>query len=142
MTRRVVRSSRPTTRRLLPAKSGAESHQNINVRGQMKLQGKRALITDGSSGIGLAIAEAMLTKGARVAVSGRRPDVLAEAIKRLRQGGDRVESITADVSSDEGRKTTIELALEKLGGLDILINNAGGVRGVDLRTRQRPKSGR
>jgi short-subunit dehydrogenase len=94
----------------------------------MKLQGKRALITGGSSGIGFAIAEAMLAKGAEVAITGRRPDVLAEAARRLRQGGRRVESITADVSTETGRETTLKLALERLGGLDVLVNNAGGVR--------------
>lgn len=94
----------------------------------MILQGKRALITGGSSGIGLAIAEAMLAKGAKVAITGRRPDVLTEAAKQLRQAGRGVETIAGDVSTDNGRETTLKLALEKLGGLDILINNACGVR--------------
>src|SRR6201987_228433 len=94
----------------------------------MILQGKKALITGGSSGIGFAIAEAILSKGAKVAITGRRPDVLTEAAKQLRQGGRSVETIAADVSTDLGRETTLKLALEKLGGLDILINNAGGVR--------------
>ena len=94
----------------------------------MKLQGKKALMTGRASGIGLAIAEALLAKGASVAITGRRPAVLAEAVKQLSQGGHRVESIAADVSTDEGRKMTLKLALESLGGLDILVNNAGGVR--------------
>ncbi|RTM15292.1 MAG: SDR family NAD(P)-dependent oxidoreductase [Bradyrhizobiaceae bacterium] len=94
----------------------------------MKLQGKRALITGGSSGIGLAIAEAMLAKGATVAITGRRADVVEEAAKRLSHAGRRVHAIAADVSTDRGRETSLKLALEKLGGLDILINNAGGVR--------------
>ena len=94
----------------------------------MILQGKKALITGGSSGIGFAIAEAMLAKGAKVAITGRRPDVLTDAAKQLRQGGQSVDTIAADVSTDPGRETTLKLALEKLGGLDILINNAGGVR--------------
>ncbi|HUN96753.1 MAG TPA: SDR family NAD(P)-dependent oxidoreductase [Bradyrhizobium sp.] len=94
----------------------------------MKLQGKRVLITGGSSGIGFAIAEAMLAKGAEVAITGRRAEVLAQAANQLRQGGGRIESVAADVGSDKGRETTLKLALEKLGGLDILVNNAGGVR--------------
>ena len=76
----------------------------------MILQGKRALITGGSSGIGLAIAEAMLAKGAEVAITGRRPDLLAESVRQLRQGGRRVESIAADVSTETGRETTLKLA--------------------------------
>ena len=94
----------------------------------MILQGKRALITGGSSGIGFAIAEAILAKGGKVAITGRRPNVLTEAAEQLRQGGRSVDSIAADVSTDEGRETTLKLALEKLSGLDILVNNAGGVR--------------
>jgi short-subunit dehydrogenase len=93
----------------------------------MNLQGKRVLITGGSSGIGYALAEAMLEKGASVAITGRRPDVLQEAAERLRQRG-RVEYVTADVSTEGGRKTTLESALKALGGLDALVNNAGGVR--------------
>lgn len=91
----------------------------------MKLQGKRVLITGGSSGIGFAIAEAMLVAGATVAITGRRPEVLAEAVKQLDRG---VESVAADVATEEGRRATLTLASEKLGGLDVLVNNAGGVR--------------
>ncbi len=94
----------------------------------MRLQGRRALITGGSSGIGFAIAEAMLDRGATVAITGRRAEVLAEATNRLRQGGRNVQSVAADVGTEAGRQATLELALDKLGGLDILVNNAGGVR--------------
>jgi len=94
----------------------------------MNLQGKRALITGGSSGIGFAIAEAMLAKGARTVITGRRPDVLSRAAELLRAGGGRVDFVAADVSTEKGRETTLKFALEKLGGLDVLVNNAGGVR--------------
>lgn len=94
----------------------------------MKIQGKRVLITGGSSGIGLAIAEAMLIGGATVAITGRRPDVLAEAAKQLARYGRSVVSVAADVGTEEGRQDTLKLALDKLGGLDVLVNNAGGVR--------------
>jgi NAD(P)-dependent dehydrogenase (short-subunit alcohol dehydrogenase family) len=108
----------------------------------MILQGKRALVTGGSSGIGFAIAEAMLAKGAKVAITGRRPDLLTEAAKQLRQGGRSVESIAADVSTEKGRETTLKLALEKLGGLDVLVNNAGGVRAGRLEDTTEAESGR
>jgi short-subunit dehydrogenase len=94
----------------------------------MNLQGKRALITGGSSGIGFALAEAMLAKGTQIVITGRRPDVLSTAAKRLRAGGGRVDFVAADVSTEKGRETTLKFALDKLGGLDILVNNAGGVR--------------
>jgi short-subunit dehydrogenase len=93
----------------------------------MNLQGKQVLITGGSSGIGYAIAEAMLAKGANVAITGRRADALREAAARLRRSGP-VEWVAADVSTAEGRKATLASALVALGGLDVLVNNAGGVR--------------
>jgi uncharacterized oxidoreductase len=94
----------------------------------MKLQGKRILITGGSSGIGLATAQAMMIKGAKIVITGRRPDVLGSATERLRALGGRVDSVVADVSTETGRSATIKGAIEKLGGLDVLVNNAGGVR--------------
>jgi NAD(P)-dependent dehydrogenase (short-subunit alcohol dehydrogenase family) len=94
----------------------------------MDLQGKRVLITGGSSGIGLATARGLLAKGAKVVVTGRRPDVLAAALEGLQAGGGFVRGVAADVGAAEGRAATLKQALEALGGLDILINNAGGVR--------------
>ena len=94
----------------------------------MKLQGKRALITGGSSGIGFAIAESMLAKGAHIVITGRRPDILGNASERLRAGGGQVDFVAADVGTKKGRETTLKFAIEKLGSLDILVNNAGGVR--------------
>jgi uncharacterized oxidoreductase len=55
------------------------------------LQGKRVLVTGGSNGIGFAIAEAMLAKGARIVITGRRPDVLGNAAKSLRAGGGQID---------------------------------------------------
>jgi uncharacterized oxidoreductase len=94
----------------------------------MKIEGKRALVTGGSSGIGFAIAEALLAKGAKVVISGRRPDVLKSAAERLLKTGGSVEGISADIGTEEGRATTLAFAIDKLGGLDMLVNNAGGVR--------------
>ena len=94
----------------------------------MHLHGKRVLVTGGSSGIGQAMAQALLAKGAKVVVTGRRPDVLAAAIKDLESGGGFARGVAADVGSAEGRAATLTQALDTLGGLDILVNNAGGVR--------------
>ena len=94
----------------------------------MNLQGKRVLVTGGSSGIGFAIAEAMMVRGSQIVITGRRQDALNTAAERLRAVGGRIDSIAADVSTEKGREMTLKVALEKLGGLDILVNNAGGVR--------------
>jgi NAD(P)-dependent dehydrogenase (short-subunit alcohol dehydrogenase family) len=94
----------------------------------MKLEGKRVLITGGSSGIGLAIVHALLAKHAKVAITGRRRAVLSAAVEALRKNGGSVTGIVADVGTEEGRALTLQQALDALGGLDILVNNAGGVR--------------
>lgn len=94
----------------------------------MVLSGKRALITGGSSGIGFAVAQALGGKSVALAITGRRPDRLAAAVEALRKAGTTVTGILADVSTADGRQRTLEGALDALGGLDLLVNNAGGVR--------------
>jgi short-subunit dehydrogenase len=94
----------------------------------MNIDGKRILITGGSSGIGLALAKALLAKSAKVVITGRRPDALAKAIQALRQAGSSVWSVVGDVTLSESRAATLKEGVNALGGLDILVNNAGGVR--------------
>jgi short-subunit dehydrogenase len=94
----------------------------------MNIAGKRVLITGGSSGIGYSLAQILLAKHAKVAISGRRPEIVAEAVRSLQTEGAEVHGIAADVTTAEGRAATLEQALATLGGLDVLVNNAGGVR--------------
>ena len=94
----------------------------------MNVQGKRILITGGSSGIGLATAAELVSKGATVFIVGRRGNVVQEAVKLLRAEGGRMDGTDADVGTAEGRDRALQGALSSMGGLDILINNAGGVR--------------
>jgi uncharacterized oxidoreductase len=94
----------------------------------MNIEGKRVLITGGSSGIGLALAHALLGKGAKVVITGRRPDALANAVGELQRTSPSVWSVAADVTMPDGRSATIKQAVDAFGGLDILVNNAGGVR--------------
>jgi short-subunit dehydrogenase len=94
----------------------------------VKIEGKRVLITGGSSGIGLALAHAFLAKGARVVITGRRAATLEKAIQDLRRVGESVWRVVADVATPEGRAATLEQTISAIGGLDILVNNAGGVR--------------
>jgi uncharacterized oxidoreductase len=94
----------------------------------MYLEGKRVIITGGSSGIGLATAQAMTAVGAKVFITGRRPDIVAKAVDQLRATHAEASGVAADVATNDGRATTLEAGLENLGGLDILVNNAGGVR--------------
>jgi len=96
---------------------------------QMNLEGKRVLITGGSSGIGLAITRAMLAKGAKIVITGRNGARLTEATDELQAANaSRVVGIEADAATAKGRALTLDKAIEALGGLDVLVNNAGGVR--------------
>jgi uncharacterized oxidoreductase len=94
----------------------------------MDIEGKRVLITGGSSGIGLATARALAARGARLVLTGRRRDVVVSAVEQLRGDGADVTGVSADVGTDEGRTATLLGATRAFGGLDILINNAGAVR--------------
>ena len=94
----------------------------------MNILGKRVLITGGSSGIGLAIVEALATRGAEIAISGRRAELVASCVADFKTKGVIVHGIAADVATPAGREATLQQAIATLGGLDILINNAGGVR--------------
>src|SRR5260221_6214567 len=89
------------------------------------LTGRRAWVTGASGGIGEAIALALHGQGATVALSGTRVAVLEDLARRL---GSRAHPLAADLASAEGADTLIKAAETALGGLDILINNAGITR--------------
>jgi len=90
------------------------------------LQGKVALITGGSKGIGLATAIALSREGAKVAICARDESNLQEAAARIRAttSGD-VFFVAADVRSEEDCRRAVEQTVQQFGRLDILVNNAG-----------------
>lgn len=92
-----------------------------------EFQGKRVFITGGSSGIGKATATLLAQRGARVAIAARGEERLeraAEAIRRAASSG-RCEALVLDVSDARAVRDAAPQVLDRLGGLDILINNAG-----------------
>ena len=92
---------------------------------------RAALITGGSSGIGMAIARALGEDGYRLTISARRPDKLEAAAQRLRDDGFDVESLPANMANEEEIKKLVEAHGERCGRLDVLINNAGlGIGGA------------
>jgi NAD(P)-dependent dehydrogenase (short-subunit alcohol dehydrogenase family) len=93
-----------------------------------QLAGKVAVVTGGTRGIGLAIAEALLARGASVAVSGRTGKHIDEARQRLAAvsgAGARVEAVAADVRDAAQVGRFVEAVVSRFGGLDVLVNNAG-----------------
>lgn len=88
-----------------------------------RLDGKIAVITGGTSGIGLATAKAFAAEGAHVFITGRRPDVLEAATAEI---GGRVTGIIADSTSNEDLDKLVDIVREKAGRIDVLFANAGG----------------
>jgi uncharacterized oxidoreductase len=94
----------------------------------MNLKGKCAVVTGGSSGIGLALAREFLARGAQVLIVGRRQERLNEAASELARSGTTVKTFAGDVTNSSDRTKLIAKAVAELGGIDILVNNAGAVR--------------
>ncbi len=91
----------------------------------MRLEGKRALITGGGTGIGRATAELFAREGAQVMVSGRRRPELEETVHRVEDNGGHAAFVQGDVSQSEDAERMAKQAVAVFGGLDILVNNAG-----------------
>jgi NAD(P)-dependent dehydrogenase (short-subunit alcohol dehydrogenase family) len=91
----------------------------------MMLKNKVALITGGSSGIGMAIAERFLKEGAKVVIAGRSKERCDAAQKQLENIAAAVFSATGDVSKWDDVQEMVEKTVERFGRIDILINNAG-----------------
>jgi 3-oxoacyl-[acyl-carrier protein] reductase len=89
------------------------------------LVGKRALVTGGSKGIGLAIADEFARLGAAVAICSRHGDELEAAAAELRAVGGTVYARVADVTDPRQVEELVRGAAEALGGIDVLVNNAG-----------------
>jgi 3-oxoacyl-[acyl-carrier protein] reductase len=86
----------------------------------MTIQNAKVLVTGGSAGIGYETAQLLISKGAKVAICGRKKDVLEKAAKELG-----ATAIVADVSNEADVIRMVEEAEAALGGLNVLINNAG-----------------
>jgi gluconate 5-dehydrogenase len=96
----------------------------------MDLTGKAALITGGSRGLGLQIAEALGEQGAKLVISSRKSSELEEAKRYLSSRGVEVDWIAADNSKDDEVMRLTEGTLDILGRVDILVNNAGATWGA------------
>ena len=93
------------------------------------LDGVRALVTGGTSGLGLAMSQALAEAGARVVLTGRTEQRVQEAASRI---GDLVSGLVMDVRDEQSVSAGVDRALAALGGIDVLVNNAGiGMRTVN-----------
>lgn len=94
------------------------------------LQGKTALVTGGSRGLGLQMAQALGEQGARLVISSRKQEELDIAVAHLTSKGIEASAIAADLSHEANVQPFVEEALRRLGQIDILINNAGASWGA------------
>ena len=101
---------------------------------QNALEGRVAIVTGGARGIGLAISEMLVARGASIIIAdngcdidGREPDasVAAEVADKL---GDQVRAYTQDLSVPAAAREAVDLAVEEFGGIDIIVNNAAILR--------------
>jgi 2-deoxy-D-gluconate 3-dehydrogenase len=88
------------------------------------LEGKVAVVTGGSRGIGLELARSFLEQGARVAICGRKAETLAAAAEAL-QGGDRLLAVPAHVAREPEVEALFAAVVGRFGGIDVLVNNVG-----------------
>ena len=94
----------------------------------MQLDGRVAVITGGTRGIGRGIAEAFLAQGASVLVNGRSPEKGERALKEM-GAGERALFVAGDVRVQQEVEAVVDAAVERFGKIDILVNNAGGSSG-------------
>jgi NADP-dependent 3-hydroxy acid dehydrogenase YdfG len=91
----------------------------------MSINGKVALITGASSGIGAATALKLAAAGARVGLAARREDRLAKLVDQIETSGGKAVALELDVTSRDSVASGVEALTARFGGLDILVNNAG-----------------
>ena len=102
--------------------------KRLNTMPRRSWKETRALVTGASSGLGRALAEHLVRAGATVVLTGRSADRLASVVAGLQEGGAdprRMITVTADLTVEEDRRRLFAVARERLGALDLVINNAG-----------------
>lgn len=106
----------------LPTERGGDARPRSEPR---KFENKVVLITGGGGGIGKAVARRFLEEGARVALNSRRQDVLDAAQAELDPSGERVLLFSGDASKPETAQAFVHAAVERFGGVDVLVNSTG-----------------
>ncbi len=102
----------------------------MSIESLFSLKDKTALITGGSRGLGLQLAEALGDAGARLVLSARKADELEHAVEHLAKRGIEATWVQANVGEPEDARRLAATAIERLGGVDVLVNNAGASWGA------------
>jgi gluconate 5-dehydrogenase len=102
----------------------------MSVKALLDLSGKVALVTGGSRGLGLQIAEALGEMGAKVAITARKKEELDSAVEQLKKQSIQASSYVCDIGKREVIAPVADEVLKKLGAVHILVNNAGATWGA------------
>ena len=110
----------------------------MTVLDLFRLDGKVAIVTGASSGLGVAFARALAEAGADVVLGARRVDRLEEVADSVRATGRRVHTVATDVADPAQCQALVDAAVDELGRVDVLVNNAG-IGTAAPATRERPE---
>ena len=104
----------------------------MGIKELFDLSGRVALITGGSRGLGLQMADALGEMGAKVAITARKAKELGEAEAHLRKLGVEVQTFPCDLSDPSVPKSLVDKVIAQWGQIDILVNNAGTTWGAPM----------
>ena len=110
----------------------------MSILDRFRLDGRAAIVTGASSGLGVAFAQALAEAGADVALGARRVDRLAETQRGVEAAGGRAISVQTDVAKPEHCQRLVDETMEAFGRVDVLVNNAG-IGTAEPATRETPE---
>ena len=96
------------------------------------LNGKRAIVTGGSRGIGKECALALAREGVHVCIAARTQDVLNQALAELEQTGPKPHAVAVDLNMQANCEKVVQETVDRFGGVDILVNNVGAAQNADI----------
>jgi NAD(P)-dependent dehydrogenase (short-subunit alcohol dehydrogenase family) len=99
---------------------------------ELGIAGRVALVTGGSKGIGRAVAAGLASEGCRIAIAARGEEALRETAGALSAEGADVLTVAADLAEPDAARRVVETVVTRFGRLEILVNNAGAIRGGDF----------
>ena len=97
----------------------------MSILDRFRLDGRTAIVTGASSGLGVAFAQALAEAGADVALGARRADRLAETARLVESTGRRAITVATDVARPDDCERLVAATIEAFGKVDVLVNNAG-----------------
>jgi NAD(P)-dependent dehydrogenase (short-subunit alcohol dehydrogenase family) len=118
--------------------AGSEGGNVVTVLDLFRLDGKVAIVTGASSGLGVAFAQALAEAGADVALGARRVDRLADTARLVEAAGCRALPVATDVSDQQDCQALVDATMAEFGRVDVLVNNAGIGTAVPA-TRETPE---